>query len=409
MSTHEQTEDITIADASGCPVNSSPACAGAGDLGRSDMNIELQRPSIRHRPIDFAPEVLLGQNVPSYRHNRPDQCSDSRFQNGDIVGGRYQPSRNRPDRDDCLDNIQDILRDMRTTVEQQRQPIHNQRPRVMPDTFDGRGSWTEYLAHFETVADLNQWHPGEKVQYLAVSLRGEACQAMRFLTPEVKQNYQGLVAALNRRFNPGNRTELFRIQLRNRTRRDKESIPQLAQSIRHLVLQAFPQAHGELFEVLCRDHFLDALGDSHLRFKIFQAHTETFDETVAAAIEMEAFQQAERQRHSRRFVREISGESSIDVAQISGANAKATEPQKTSPNGELLKQIENLTKAITEMKSQISKPNFNHNDRKPFDRSKLKCWNCGELGHTQYKWPKPAENKDSSHQKPIAQNTSQSN
>ena len=77
MSTHEQTEDITNADASGCPVNSSPACAGAGDLGRSDMNIELQRPSIRHRPTDFAPEVLLGQNVPSYRHNRPDQYSNS--------------------------------------------------------------------------------------------------------------------------------------------------------------------------------------------------------------------------------------------------------------------------------------------------------------------------------------------
>ena len=51
---------------------------------------------------------------------------------------------------------------------------------------------------------------------------------MRFLNPEVRQNYQGLVAALNRRFNPGNHTELFRIQLRNRTRRDKEGISQLA-------------------------------------------------------------------------------------------------------------------------------------------------------------------------------------
>ena len=136
------------------------------------------------RPIDFAPQVLLEQNVPSYTHNRPDQYSDSRFQNGDIVGGQYQPSRNRPDRDEYLGNIQDILRDMQTTVEQQRQPVHNnQRPRVMPDTFDSRGSWTEYLAHFETVLDLNQWHPREKVQYLAVSLTGEACQAMRFLTP----------------------------------------------------------------------------------------------------------------------------------------------------------------------------------------------------------------------------------
>ena len=210
MTTHEQSDDITNGDTSGCLVNRYPVCAGAGDLGRSDMNTDLQRPSMGQRPIDFAPEVL---NVPSYRHNRPDQYADSRFQNGEIVGDRYQRNRNRPDRDDCLDNIQDILRDMRTTVEQQIQPIHNQRPRVMPDTFDGREYWTEYLAHFETVADLNQWHPREKVQYLAVSLRGEACQAMRFLTPQVKQNYQGLVATFNRRFNRGNHTELFQIQL----------------------------------------------------------------------------------------------------------------------------------------------------------------------------------------------------
>ena len=52
---------------------------------------------------------------------------------------------------------------------------------------------------------------------------------------------------------------------------------------------------------------------------------------------------------------------------------------------------------------------FNHNDKKPFESSKLKCWNWGELGHTQYKCRKPAENNDSAHQKPTAQNTSQSN
>ena len=45
MSTDEQPEDITNGDASGCPVNSSPGCAGAGDLGRSDMNADLHRPS----------------------------------------------------------------------------------------------------------------------------------------------------------------------------------------------------------------------------------------------------------------------------------------------------------------------------------------------------------------------------
>ena len=127
---------------------------------------------------------------------------------------------------------------------------------------------------------------------------------MRFLQPQEKQHYDSLVAALSRRFNPGNRTELYRVHLRNRVRQDRESIPQLAQSIRHLTLQAYPQANGDLFEVLCRDHFLDALSDSDLRFKVYQAQTKTFDEAVAVAIQMEVFQQADKHR-SRRYVREL--------------------------------------------------------------------------------------------------------
>ena len=82
------------------------------------MKADLHRPSMGHRPIDFVPEVLLGQNVPSYRYNINDQNSDSRYQNGGIVDCRYQLNRNRHDRDDYLGNIQNILRDMRTTVEQ---------------------------------------------------------------------------------------------------------------------------------------------------------------------------------------------------------------------------------------------------------------------------------------------------
>ena len=78
------------------------ACAGAGDLGRSDMDSDLPRHSMCHRPIELAPGVLLGQNVPNYSHHRSDQYSDSRYQNGDVISGRYCPSsENRTDGDDC--------------------------------------------------------------------------------------------------------------------------------------------------------------------------------------------------------------------------------------------------------------------------------------------------------------------
>ena len=41
-------------------------------------------------------------------------------------------------------------------------------------TFDGTGSWKDYRAHFDAVAELNDWSPVEKDLYLAVSLRRQA-------------------------------------------------------------------------------------------------------------------------------------------------------------------------------------------------------------------------------------------
>ena len=59
----------------------------------------------------------------------------------------------------------------------------------MPDHFDCKSSWSEYLVHFETVTELNSWNPHERVQYLSVSLRGEACL--------VAQKNEGLMLLLS--------------------------------------------------------------------------------------------------------------------------------------------------------------------------------------------------------------------
>ena len=34
----------------------------------------------------------------------------------------------------------------------------NKRPRVMPDQFDGKASWTDFLAHFEICSEINGWN-----------------------------------------------------------------------------------------------------------------------------------------------------------------------------------------------------------------------------------------------------------
>ena len=45
-------------------------------------------------------------------------------------------------------------------------------------------------------------------------------------------------------------------------------------------------------ESLAKDHFLDAIDNPDLRWKIFQARTASLDEALETAIEYEAFQKA---------------------------------------------------------------------------------------------------------------------
>lgn len=52
-------------------------------------------------------------------------------------------------------------------------------------------------------------------------------------------------------------------------------------------------------ETMCRDHFIDALTDSDMRLQIQQAHPKTIDDATKLAVELDAFNQAEKQRDKR--------------------------------------------------------------------------------------------------------------
>ena len=80
-----------------------------------------------------------------------------------------------------------------------------QSDRVMTDTFDGKGDWMEYLTHFNAVAKLNGWDMEDKKQYLAVCLRGQACNILLSIPTEYKRNYHCFVDALTKLFNPDDR------------------------------------------------------------------------------------------------------------------------------------------------------------------------------------------------------------
>lgn len=107
-------------------------------------------------------------------------------------------------------------------------------------------------------------------------------------------DYAELVKTLEERFAPPNQTELCRVQLRERRQKASESLSELGQDVRRLTNLAYPTAPSDLRETLSKEQFIDALVSSDMRLRIKQARPKNLNDAVRHAVELEAFNRAER-------------------------------------------------------------------------------------------------------------------
>ena len=152
------------------------------------------------------------------------------------------------------------------------------KPLITPSPYDGKTSWDDYQVQFELIAELNGWNTSRMAIYLAASLSGCAQAVLTDLDANSRRNYKALRDALSLRFGNGGKMEMFRSQLKSRVRGKDESLPELAQSIQRLVRQAYPDAPLSVWEVLAKDHFVDAFPDTDIRWKVLQTRPGTVQE-----------------------------------------------------------------------------------------------------------------------------------
>ena len=88
-----------------------------------------------------------------------------------------------------------------------------------PGTFDGTGSFKDYMVQFKMIAALNNLSERTKALELATSLRKTALGVLTDLSDDARYDFQALVSALSTRFEPEDQAEVFKSQLRNRRRK----------------------------------------------------------------------------------------------------------------------------------------------------------------------------------------------
>ena len=132
------------------------------------------------------------------------------------------------------------------------------RPLLLPEPYDGAtGSWPEWEAHFENVAAVNKWESEEeKLMWLRVRLTGKAQTAFMRFPEAIRNDYGESIKALQRRFNPDSKRELYVAELQTRRRHKDEDWASFGDALRVLADKAYSDLEDNARERLALNQFL---------------------------------------------------------------------------------------------------------------------------------------------------------
>ena len=168
-------------------------------------------------------------------------------------------------------------------------PTGAARPLVLPETFDGTGSWSEWCYHFENVAAVNGWDGAQKLQWLRVRVTGRAQKALHRLSGPAVATYEATRDALTARFEPVSRHTRYQAEFQLHRKKSAEGWADFADDLRNLADKAYPTLQEEAKERLSLNSYLAQLPQPQISFSVRQKQPATLDEAVAATIEMESY------------------------------------------------------------------------------------------------------------------------
>ena len=164
----------------------------------------------------------------------------------------------------------------------------SRRKERIPEVFTGDDTeLKEWLCTFDILSKLNGWSESDKGSNLASLLRGNALQVLDDLPTEERGDYNTIVDALKRRFEPEWRKGQKKQEFKDRIKRRNESMAEFGYSLRSLVKSAYPTMPFENREELAIEQLIEGLYNKEIKKHVLYGKPKSINQAIALAEEYE--------------------------------------------------------------------------------------------------------------------------
>ena len=163
------------------------------------------------------------------------------------------------------------------------------RPVILPGCFSGEECYEDWIDQFESIAEINHWNDEQKLMWLKVRLTGRALMAYKKFPTTARDSFKHAVKALQERFEPESRRDLYLAEFQTRRKRKTESWPDFGEDLRALVDKAYPTLDDEARQQLVLQRYLSQLDNEQVAFSVKQRKPRTIEAAVGATLECESY------------------------------------------------------------------------------------------------------------------------
>ena len=241
------------------------------------------------------------------------------------------------------------------------------RPIIVPDCFSGKESYEDWMDQFESIAEINCWDDEQKLKWLKVRLKGRALVAYKKFSVTARATFKNAKEALQKRFEPESRKDLYLAEFQTRYKAKTESWPDFGEDLRVLVDKAYPSLDDEARQQLALQRYLSQLDNEQVAFSVKQRKLKTMEAAVSITLECESF-----------------------LIKSTCATAGAVAPVRVESNDStLLEMMTQLMARLDKLEEQSSKQVAPKRrvEEPPLDRETtakqrvVVCYRCGQEGH----------------------------